>query len=115
MARRKKPEDETPQEERERVLIEAVCNHAKRSEKTSWNRKMDNMVKLMAKLRPIEQKIQELQAAKVPVIDDITELRTTMIKECVHPYEYLVLTESGITCKFCEKKIGLPNVKKAKK
>lgn len=112
MARRKKPQEENPQEERERSLIEVVCNHAKRSEKTSWNRKMDNMVKLMAKLRPIEQQIQELQVAKMPIIDEITDLRLQMVKECVHPYEYLVLNTNNITCKFCEKKIGLPNVNK---
>ena len=44
MARQRKPENETIGEARVRQLLESVANNADRSEKTSWNRKMDNMV-----------------------------------------------------------------------
>ena len=109
MARRKKPENETPVEERVRRIKESISNHANRSEKVSWNRKMDNMVKLHAKLRPIEQKIITIMAEeKFPVLDEIQELRLIMVKECVHPYEHLVIQLDHVECRFCNKKLSTP-------
>jgi len=107
MARKKKPEQETLIEEVERKILEAVANAPTRSDKISWNRKMDNMVKLLAKLRPIEEKIVELQAKKIPIFDEIQQLRLVMIKECIHPSEYLVVKENYVLCKFCNKKVNL--------
>lgn len=109
MARRKKPENETPEETLIRQQLEYVANSSTRSEKTSWNRKLDNMVKLIAILRPIEEQILDLMAQKMPVIDDVTALRLTMVKECVHPIDDLVYKEDHIVCKFCDKRIGIPN------
>lgn len=109
MARRKAPENESPIEQHERQIKEAVANSANRSEKTSWNRKMDNMVKLMSLLRPLEEQILELQAQKIPVFDEIQELRNTMVKECVHPYEYLIVHPDHVMCKFCDRRIRLPD------
>ena len=108
MARRKTPENETEQEAIEREIKEKIANTANRSEKTSWNRKMDNMVSLMAKLMPIEEQIIELQAQKNPIFDEIQELRNTMVNECTHPYEYLVVEEDHVRCKFCNKKLSKP-------
>ena len=109
MARRKKPENETAEEAKVRQLLESVANNATRSEKTSWNRKMDNMVKLIAVLRPIEEQILELMADKMPIMDDIAALRAEMVKECVHPIDDLVYKETHIECKFCGKKVGMPS------
>lgn len=108
MARRKKPEGETIEQARLRQLLEIVANHATRSDKVSWERKMDNMVRLLAHLRPIEEQITELEARKVPLFDEITALRQEMIRECVHPFQYLVMKEDHILCKFCEKRIVVP-------
>jgi len=104
----KKPEMETEQEATTRRQLEAVSNSSNRSEKTSWNRKMDNMVKLIAKLRPIEEQMIELHAQKIPVLDDIAELRSMMILECVHPFDQLAHHEDYIECKFCSRKIRVP-------
>ena len=113
MARRKIPEHETEVEQSDRRIRDTISNTADRSAKTSWNRKMDNMVKLMAKVRPIENEIIALQAEKQPIFDEIQELRKLMVKECVHPYEYLLVVtdeENDYTlCKFCERKLVLPN------
>ena len=109
MARRKKPLNETEQEAEIRRQLEAVANNSSRSEKTSWNRKMNNMVKLLALLRPIEDKILELYAQKEPIFDEIQVLREVMVRECVHPYEYLIHKGNHLVCKFCNKKIGLVN------
>ncbi len=109
MARRKTPENESAEEQRERRIKDTIANTADRSEKTSWNRKMDNMVKLMSQINPIEDKILELQAEKQPIFDAIQELRALMVKECVHPFEYLEVKGDHVECKFCGKKVGIPN------
>lgn len=104
MARRKKPEDETIEQAEERRQHEIIADAATRSEKVSWDRKMDNMVSLIAKLRPIEDQILDLMAQKMPVIDQIAELRREMVKDCVHPYTHLVTRGDATECKFCGKK-----------
>ena len=108
MARRKSPENETEDQRIERQHLEAVANVANRSEKTSWNRKMNNMVSLLATLRPIEEKILELIAEKQPILDQVAELRMTMVNECIHPYEYLLHEGDHVKCKFCDKNVSLP-------
>lgn len=108
MARRKKPINETLIEERVRRIKEAISNHANRSEKVSWNRKQDNMVKFVAELRPVEQKILALMAEKFPILDKVQELREVMVKECIHPYEHLVIQLDHVDCKFCNKKLSIP-------
>lgn len=110
MARRKTPDNETNDEQSIRHIKETIANSANRSEKTSWNRKMDNMVKLMSTLRPIEEQILELQAKKMPIFDEIQGLRLSMVKECVHPFEYLVVNVDHVVCKFCDKRIRIPDV-----
>lgn len=109
MARTIKPEKETKEQAKERKILDSVANFSKRGEKTSWNRKQDKMVRLLATLQPIEDQIVELQAQKVPIFDEVQELRETMVEECVHPKEYLVLKEDHVLCKFCNRKISIPN------
>lgn len=110
MARRTKKENETTDETTERRLKEEISNNANRSEKTSWNRKMDNMVKLLAEIHPIEEQIIALNEKKIPIFDQIQDLRKQMVQDCVHPYEYVLVEVDHARCKFCERKISLPNV-----
>lgn len=110
MARRKKPDNETPEQARVRSMLEIVSNQAPRSDKTSWNRKMTNMQKLLDQIQPIEQRILELHMKKQPIADEIEELRRIMVTECVHPFDLLVFKEDHIECKFCHNKISLPAV-----
>jgi hypothetical protein len=108
MARRKKPENETEEEIKHRRLLEVISNFSTRSEKTSWNRKMDNMVKLMSKLNEIDQRILEITAKeKQPILDEVSVLRMTMVKECIHPFEQLVLHENHVRCKFCNHNMSM--------
>ena len=112
MARRKKPENETAAQAAERNLFESISNHANRSEKTAWKRKLSNMEKLIDTLRPIEQKILDIMLnEKQPILDEIASLRKVMVQECVHPYEHLVQMDGYIECKFCNKKIRAINGK----
>ena len=104
MARRKKPENETTEQTRARRTLESIADNATRSEKVSWDRKMDNMVTLLSKLKPIEEGILDLMAQKQPIIDDIAALRREMVKDCVHPFTHLVFQQDGtVQCKFCMK------------
>jgi len=111
MARKKKPEGETGEQARARRAIETISNAASRSEKVSWDRKMDNMVKLLTSLRPIEEKIIDLMAQKQPIFDEIAAVRASMVNGCVHPFTHLILkqTDAGehIACKFCMKSFSV--------
>lgn len=109
MARRKKPDDETIEQAEVRRILETIADNATRGEKVSWDRKMDNMVRLLAKLRPIEDKIVDLLAEKAPLLDEVQALRKEMVKECVHPYTHLTYHDHNgtIVCKFCERKFGI--------
>lgn len=111
MARKKKPENENQDEALLRRRLEFISNLPTRSEKTSWNRKMDNMVKLISQLTPIEEKILQIMLQeKQPILDQINDLRTSMINECVHPFDQLVLKDDHVLCKFCNRRIGIPDV-----
>lgn len=111
MSRAKKPENETANEAEIRRVKETIANNATRNEKVSFDRKMDNMVTLLAKLQPIENQIADLLALKMPIIDGVQALRTLMVNECVHPQTHLVEHDDHIVCKFCNRKF---NVKKSK-
>ena len=88
MTKRKKPEYETPEQAAERQLLEIVANTANRSEKTSWTRKMDKMVRLLTELQPIEEEILQLiEQKKNPLMEAISEVRGIMVTECIHPYD----------------------------
>lgn len=111
MARTKKPTNETDREAEVRRIMEHMANVANRSEKTSWNRKMDNMVKMLASLEPVENEILDLiRTKKTPIMDGVSALRETMVRECVHPFEYLTMVDGSdvVTCKFCNRKISVP-------
>ena len=100
----KKPESETTEQAEVRRTLESISNYATRNEKTSWDRKRSNMDKLVSQLRPLEDKILEIRAKMEPIYDEIAELRTLMVDECIHPFDMLVFnTENTITCKFCNK------------
>lgn len=108
MARRKKPENESEQETKHRRLLEEISNFSTRSEKTSWNRKMDNMVKLLAKLNQVEARLIEITVKeKQPVQDEVAELRMSMVRECIHPFEQLILHEEHVRCKFCNRNMSM--------
>ncbi len=104
MSRRKKPDDETLEEAQVRRTFESIADNATRGEKVSWDRKMDNMVTILAKLRPIEEQMMDLMAQKLPIMDEISILRAEMVRDCVHPYTHLATQADGtVNCKFCNK------------
>ena len=112
MARRKIPEQETPQAARIRQLKEHVANTPSRSEKISWERKHRNILAIVeTQLEDVENKILSLLAEKGEILANIAEIRAQMVDECIHPFDMLEVQENCILCKFCGKRIGLPNDK----
>ena len=110
MARRKKPEGETTEQAEERLLFEKISNFANRSEKTAWKRKLANMDKFIEQLKPVEEKILTIiKEEKQPLLDQVYKLRQEMVKECIHPYEHLVQKDGYVECKFCNRRIRVPN------
>lgn len=105
MAIKRKPDNETAEQKHERLMKEAVANHATRSEKTSWGRKRLNLEKLINKeLRSREERILQLQHELQPYYDQVKEMRSEMVETCIHPFDHLVVLESGgVHCKFCNK------------
>ncbi len=108
---RRKPKNEAPEQAKVRQQLEKVANHAPRSDKTSWNRKNENMGKLLKKIHPFEQSILGIRKRMIPIYDDIAVLREEMVRTCVHPYDLLVHKEDHIVCKFCNSKISIPKTK----
>lgn len=95
-------------EQADKRLKDKVSNVANRSKKTSWNRKMDRMIKLLAELKPIEDQLLDFHTEKNKIFDLIQQLRADMVIECVHPSDQLViLDDKAVLCKFCNKKMVL--------
>jgi len=109
VARRKKPEDETDQQTAVRRLKDAIADKSTRSEKVSWDRKMDLMVKKISELRPIEDEIVRLQSQKIPLFDEIAALRNEMVESCTHPFTHLTEKDGKIICKFCNHTFAVVN------
>lgn len=107
MARNKRPDNETPDEVIIRRTKETIANAATRNEKVSWDRKMDNMVSLLATLQPIEDQLADLMAQKMPIVDKVQALRNEMVNSCVHPFTHLVFHDEYVVCKFCNKKFSV--------
>ncbi len=108
MSRVKRPENETPEEETIRKIKDAVSSTKTRNEKVSWDRRMNNMVKLLAQLTPIEEQLTELLAQKLEIVDRVQDLRKEMVNECIHPSTHLIVHNDHVVCKFCNRKFSIP-------
>ena len=90
---------------KESELLESIANFSDRNSKMAWERKMSRMQRLLQKIQPIEEEIIKLQAKKVPIYDEIQSIREDMVRECIHPFDYLIEKDGYVYCKFCEAKI----------
>jgi hypothetical protein len=85
----------------------AVSNFRNKNEKASWMRKKRNLEALVDELAPVEETLRELNMKKDTVLDKIEAIRLGMVKECIHPIDYLVHYETYIICRFCESKLRM--------
>lgn len=90
--------------------INKIINSKPKNERIAFTRKLKKMHELVESLEPIEAKIMDIiYNEKYPIMDEIQELRATMVKECVHPKEslvhFVVDDEDFVECKFCNAKL----------
>lgn len=87
-----------------------ICNHAKRNEKTAWERKRKKLSMLIdEQLAPLEEQERAIILKKIPILDQIELVRQQMVETCIHPYDELVYNSNAqiFTCKFCEARINV--------
>ena len=96
-------------EQAEEQIQNKVASHATKSEKMSWERKYRNMKKFLKELDPIESQIIELMTEKQFLIDRITVTRDQMVDTCIHPKKELEIHEGEVSCKFCNRRFGIPD------
>jgi hypothetical protein len=96
----------------ERLELNAVNMMALKHEKLHWNRLHEKMGKYLEKIKPLEEKIFEIQKLREPILDDIDFLRIEMVDFCVHPKDLLIHKGDHILCKFCNKKLSIPTIKR---
>lgn len=92
----------------EKELFNEIANHATKNERIAWKRKQKKLETIIAeKISPIEDEILRLTMEKQTHMDEVVALREIMVKECVHPAEFLVRNERGVVCKFCLARLRL--------
>jgi hypothetical protein len=87
--------------------IDTIAGYSQNDEKLAWRRKKKKLEGLIEEIKPIEEKILDLYEEKQPIMDKIAELRQLMVRECIHPKDYLVHKGTHVECKFCDKVIKL--------
>jgi transcription termination factor NusB len=95
---------------RDELIKKTISGVSTKREYISWNRKHNNIKKLIDDLQPVEQEILDLQATRMGLLEQINEIRQLMVNQCIHPYEMLSVKEKHVECKFCNKKISMPKV-----
>lgn len=86
--------------------LRTVANFKNKDEKMAWKRKRDAMERLIQKeLEPLQEKILELNKERQAILDRLGEMRAEMVRECIHPIDYLVYKDRLVECKFCGVKI----------
>lgn len=99
-------------EAREARELQAVANFRDKNEKLAWMRKKKKIETIVSdEIWPIENKILALLAKKEGYMDEVAAIRKEMVKECIHPSDYLIHYGIYIKCRFCESKISLPKLK----
>lgn len=105
-----KPCQLTEEEMQNNELLDKISELSDRGQRTAWKRKQKNIEDLISSVEEIEDQLQTLQAKKLPLLDQVSSLRSEMVDTCIHPRELLVIHNNLIKCKFCEKVIRILNV-----
>lgn len=104
-------EDVNTQEDSKKIKDDIMAVHMfkDKNERLAWKRKYDKMQEVFVRLEEVEDKILEIiKNEKLPISNEIEEMRIELSRTCVHPKEFLVHKETHIECKFCGNKISIP-------
>lgn len=85
-----------------------ISKSKNKNERLSWNRKFQKLQEIIEKIKPLEEETLKLFLQKQDLHDEIVALRQQMVKECTHPYEFLVHNGEFVTCKFCNANLSIP-------
>lgn len=90
-------------------IIKKIRESFDKADVLAWKRREKKLKDIIDnKLKPLEDKILEIQLQKQPFFDEIHEIRKEMTESCIHPDDQLVeLNNSIILCKFCDKKLKI--------
>lgn len=90
----------------ERDIFTKIVNHPDKNDRIAWLRKHKKLKTMIEEtITPLETQILELTMTKMAFMDDIMELRDSLVAECIHPREFLLTKEDHILCKFCDSKL----------
>lgn len=87
--------------------LDTIAGHSQNDAKLAWRRKKKKLEAYIDEIAPIEEQILDLYEQKQPIMDEIEKLRQIMVRECIHPKDYLVHKGTHVECKFCDKVIKL--------
>lgn len=94
-------------EDTARKEMDTVARFADKNQRLAWKRKMARMEELITRIQPLEEEALRIIKEKQPLLDEIESVRQKMVKECVHPVDYLVHKGDHILCKFCKSKLAI--------
>lgn len=77
------------------------------SDYATWRRRQKRLEGMIEKLRPLNDKMIEIHAKRIPLLKDIDSLRDEMTSLCVHPRETLQHEGTHIVCKFCNRSLTI--------
>lgn len=93
-------------------VFQAISSHAIKGEVAAWNRKRKSIERVITtNIRPLEDKIIEVNAQLIPLYDQLHQMRSEMVDFCIHPIDMLTYKEDHVECKFCTRKLNVPSVK----
>lgn len=91
------------------AVLQAISNHANKNEIAGWNRKRKAIERVIeTHIRPLEDKIMELNAQLMPLYDQLNKMRGELTEFCVHPIDMLIYKDGHVVCKFCSAKLNVP-------
>lgn len=82
-----------------------IASNSDKNQKLTFERRHKKMQGLISLLDPINKQINELLSQKLPIEEEVEDLKNKLHMDCVHPLEFLSHKGSHIICKFCNTKL----------
>jgi hypothetical protein len=88
------------------VMKEArtISGQTTQLDKANWLRRFDKIQGHITEVNRLSDQIMEIEKAKLPILDQIAELRKELVADCIHPKDYLVKVDGIVGCTFCDRR-----------
>lgn len=91
------------------ATLQTIASHANKGEIAAWSRKRKAIERVIeVHIRPLEDKILEINGALMPLYDQLTKMRGELTEFCIHPIDMLVPIDNHVLCKFCNARMNVP-------